>query len=235
MNFSDKLNEYMDLLDCSPKDICNISGLSPTIISRYINGKRTPRIKSEYFEKIVDSICQIASNDNINLSREDVSKSLSDSILSSNIDFDVLISNVNTLFFDLNINNSDFAKAMGYDASFISKIRNKSRKPYDLEGFADGLSNYIAKISVSSESRKIILNAMGLPDIYKENMALLKKDIYKWLITSHLDNNIMVQNFLTTIDNFDLNSYINMDFSKIKVPTSPVILRNSKTFYGKER
>lgn len=31
-----------------------------------------------------------------------------------------------------------------------------------------------------------------------------------------------------------MNDYIGTDFNKVKVPTSPVILRNSKTFYGTE-
>ena len=52
MKFYEELNHYMELLDCSPKDICEISGLSPTIISRYLNNKRIPRVKSEYFEKL---------------------------------------------------------------------------------------------------------------------------------------------------------------------------------------
>ena len=35
MNFADELNKYMELLDCSAKDICKATNLSPTIVSRY--------------------------------------------------------------------------------------------------------------------------------------------------------------------------------------------------------
>lgn len=42
MKFSEELNNYMNKLDCTAKDICDESGLSYTLINRYINGKRTP-------------------------------------------------------------------------------------------------------------------------------------------------------------------------------------------------
>ena len=37
MNFSEQLNEYMSQIDCSAKELSNISGLSPTVISRFRN------------------------------------------------------------------------------------------------------------------------------------------------------------------------------------------------------
>ena len=42
----------------------------------------------------------------------------------------------------------------------------------------------------------------------------------------------MIKSFLSSLDTFNLNDYIGTDFSKVKVPTSPVIFKNSKTFYG---
>ena len=72
MNFSNELNKYMNLLDCNSKDICNISGLSPAIVSRYLNGKRTPKINSVYFNKIVDSIYLISKDKNIKLKKNDI-------------------------------------------------------------------------------------------------------------------------------------------------------------------
>ena len=45
------IKDYMNILDCSPKDLSEISGLSPTLISRYLNDKRTPRTQSEYLDK----------------------------------------------------------------------------------------------------------------------------------------------------------------------------------------
>ena len=60
MNFGEQLNTYMYLLNCNSKDISTVSGLSPTIISRYLNGKRTPKLNSTYFAKIVESIYTIS-------------------------------------------------------------------------------------------------------------------------------------------------------------------------------
>ena len=37
MNFSEKLSEYMELLDCNTNELCEESGLSYMLINRYIN------------------------------------------------------------------------------------------------------------------------------------------------------------------------------------------------------
>lgn len=97
MKFYEELNHYMELLDCSSKDICEISGLSPTIISRYLNNKRIPRVKSEYFEKIVESLYIIANKKDIKLSKDSIFKTLKNSITFNDIDYDDFINNFNTL------------------------------------------------------------------------------------------------------------------------------------------
>ena len=59
MTFKDKLNSYMNELNCSSRDISKISGISETVISRYKNGKRTPKINSNQFKSLVEAIYNI--------------------------------------------------------------------------------------------------------------------------------------------------------------------------------
>lgn len=40
MNFSQKLNEYMEVLSCSAKELSQQSGISASSFSRYRNGER---------------------------------------------------------------------------------------------------------------------------------------------------------------------------------------------------
>ena len=97
MKFYEELNHYMELLDCSAKDICEISDLSPTIISRYLNDKRTPRVTSEYFDKIVESLYIIANKKKIKLSKDSIFETLKKSITSTDINYDDFVNNFNTL------------------------------------------------------------------------------------------------------------------------------------------
>ena len=44
MTFCEKLNNYIEQLECSSQELANASGLSSAVISRYRNGERTPNI-----------------------------------------------------------------------------------------------------------------------------------------------------------------------------------------------
>ncbi len=234
MNFSDELNNYLDLLNCSAKDICKASGLSATIVSRYINGKRTPRVDSEFFIKIAESIYELSLEKKINLNKDEIINKLKNSI-NSNINYDDFINNFNTLIIELKINNTDFAKALGYDSSFISKVRTKSRKPSDLNSFINNICNYIATTYKSTEQKNTVAKILNCSEESLNSDDNYKSLIEKWLVAPQEDNNKQIENFLYALNNFDLNNYIGTDFSKVKVPTAPLILKSNRVFYGKER
>ena len=232
MNFGDKLNNYMKVLNCTSKDICNLSGLSPTLISRYLNYKRTPRVDSIYIDKIATSLEKIAQNKSIDLKKDDVIQSLNKSINFNYIDYDVFVNNFNTLQSTLNILTVDFAKALGYDASFLSRIKNKKRKPADMDAFIDILKKYIISCCQNSDKKAILASLFNCPISDLNDNGSIVNVFVKWITTSHLDNKQDVFNFLSVLDNFNLKDYINTDFDKVKVPTVPVIFKNSKVFYG---
>lgn len=60
MNFTVKLNEYMELLCCTGKELCDLSGISAASFSRYKNGERVPEIGAKPFEGLCNAIAQIA-------------------------------------------------------------------------------------------------------------------------------------------------------------------------------
>ena len=234
MTFSEQLNNYINLLDCTPKDICINSGLSPTLISRYLNSKRTPRIESKYFDNIVNAIYEIATQKNIELSKENLISTLKQSILSSNIDYDVFVNNFNTLFSELKLNISDLASNINYDTSFISRIKSKDRKPADLENFIDKVADYIVNNYNMEEKKELICVLLNCKPKDLNDSIKYKNLFIKWITSEQEENKELVKNFLTKLDTFNLNDYIGTDFSKVKVPTSPIILRNSKTYYGSQ-
>ena len=67
MTFSEKINDYLDILGCSAKDLSDASLISPAVISRYRNGERIPKYPSEQFNALVDGICVIAKEKDIDL------------------------------------------------------------------------------------------------------------------------------------------------------------------------
>ena len=62
MKFSERLNNYINLLGCTAKDLSNASGLSTATLSRYRSGKRIPDVDSEIFKKIYMAIIIIANS-----------------------------------------------------------------------------------------------------------------------------------------------------------------------------
>ena len=232
MKFSEELNNYMNLLNCSAKDLSEISGLSPTLISRYLSGKRNPRNDSEYLERLVDGLYKIASEKNIKITKKSIKDTLVSSINPENINYNNFINNFNTLLIELKINISDFANNLGYDTSFISRMKNNERKPSDLNNFIDKVSVYVFNICKNPVQKNLLCSLLdcSLEDLLDNSKY--KKLFVDWILSSGGNSKLLVKNFLTSLDNFNLNDYISTDFTKIKVPTSPVILRNSKTYYG---
>lgn len=228
MKFSEELNNYMSLLDCSAQDLSNSSNLSPTLISRYLNDKRTPRSQSEYINKIADGLYIIANNKNIKLKKEDVFNTLLKSINYEDIDYNYFENNFNALLIELKINISDFANTLGYDTSFISRMKNNERKPSDLNNFIDKVSEYIFNKCNSSEEKELLCSLLGcsLKDLLDNNKY--RKIFKEWIVASGDNNKTLIKNFLTSLDNFNLNDYVSTDFTKVKIPTAPVILKNNK-------
>ena len=59
MNFSEQLNEFIDLLESNSKELSQETGLSSAVISRYRNGKRVPNVRSDQMKKLVYCIYRI--------------------------------------------------------------------------------------------------------------------------------------------------------------------------------
>ena len=234
MKFSEELNHYLKILNCTAQDLANKSGLSPTLISRYLNDKRTPRVGSEYFLKIVDGIYEISVANQKELDKEQVYDILNKSLSFSDINYADFVINFNQLLTNLNINISDIAKSIGYDTSFISKVRNKNRKPSDLSDFSKKTADYVIKNYQNSEQKDLVSSLINCSLSDLNNTNKYQSLLETWLISHQENHSKLVKNFLSKLDSFDLNDYIGTDFKKVKVPTSPIILKNSKVFFGTE-
>ena len=234
MKFSEKLNSYLEELKITPKELSKMSNLSPTLISRYLNGKRTPSLNSEYLQKLIDTLYTISSSSNNRYSREDIYISFERCLKYEKIDYETFINNFNILLNELKINLSELAKYTSYDTSFISKIKNGERKPSNMNEFANKLSEFIVSKYNENSIKKHIAAVISCDFNILEDNHYYKSSIYNWLITSNNKQNSLIKNFLETLDTFNLNDYTNGNFENIKVITSPVVLKTSKTYLGKD-
>ena len=225
MKFNDILNKYINLIECSSKDIATYSDLSESIISRYRSGNRIPN--NENLKKISKAL-SILSEKKYNA--EDIFNEFNKYINDTEVDFEIIRCNLNKLIICLDINASKLAKYLNFDASYLSRIRNGNRIPSNKQEFVDGLTNYIVK-KYNDENHKKELSIL----FNCSSSEINEKKIKNWIIYNKTTNDNEISKFLKNLDNFNLNDYIKViKFDKLKVPYIPFYKPKTKSYYGIE-
>ena len=235
MNFSDKLNDYIEIIGCTNKRLSDITGIAPPIISGYRNGNRFPKYDSEQFKSLIDGIVALSKEKNIdNITQEIVEKDLGEFLRKDEIDFELFNNNFNLLIDTFKINMSDLSKFLGFDSSFVSKIKNGIRKPLNISDFASGVCKFIINnyLDTNNEKIKDLINCNNKD--FEDTQVIIDK-LYYWL-TNNINkttNDYDVDNFIKKLDNFDLNDYIkSIKFDKLFTPTLPKLKTKSRLYYG---
>lgn len=110
MDFKEKLNEYIEQLGCTSKELAQASGLSAATISRYRSGDRLPQWDSENYNKLIAGLSGLAQEKCISsLTESAISETLS--IFSENtfVDIHRLQTNFNYLLNTLSLNVSELS------------------------------------------------------------------------------------------------------------------------------
>lgn len=238
MTFADILNNYINRISCSMKDLAIACDLSPSVISRYKSGEREPNINGEQIKKLAFGIHSLLNDIEDNKeSAEDILESLKNALNKKNIDFEIFSGKFDLIIKTLNINVNDLASHMNFDSSHIYRIRQGSRKPNDLVGFSNNFCDYVAVHLANT--KKLDLLFQIIPDINKNTTNDELKDyIQKWLLDGSKDINessksSSISNFLDKLNDFDLGEYIKaIHFDELKVPTIPFFKPLSKNYYG---
>ena len=236
MKFSEKLNDYIEQLSCTGKDICNLSGISAASFSRYRNGERVPELGTKPFENLCCALAQIsAQKGELQITADAVKKAFvsCDDFVST--DKELLRKNFNTLLSALNVNLTQLCQYTNYDASAVFRIRNGSRKPGDAERFASAVASFVTRTMQTQSEIGAVAELIGcdIDEIYDLSVRYAK--IKSWLLKQPVqkaeDNS--VSKFLSKLDDFDLNEYIKViRFDELKVPSVPFQIPSSKTYFG---
>lgn len=236
MKFYEKLNEYIEKLSCTAKELCDLSGISPATLSRYRSGERLPGTCTEAFDRLCHAVAEVSLKKGIADLDENVIKesflSCEDLILT---DKELLRQNFNTLVGALNINIKRLCKYTNYDASTIFRIRNGSRNPTNCEQFAHAIAAFVSRELDTPSEISALARLMGCEISEIENLSARNDRLCKWLLESpaadHKDNH--VAEFLDKLDEFDLNEYIKaIHFDQLKVPSMPFQLPTSRSYFG---
>lgn len=236
MKFSEKLNDYIEQLSCTGKDICNLSGISAASFSRYRNGERVPELGTKSFEDLCCALAQIsAQKGELQITADSVKKAFvsCDDFVST--DKELLRKNFNALLSALNVNLTQLCQYTNYDASAVFRIRNGSRKPGDAERFASAVASFVTRTMQMPSEIAAVAELIGcdIDEIYDLSVRYAK--IKSWLLKQPVQKSESnsVSKFLSKLDDFDLNEYIKViKFDELKVPSVPFQIPSSKTYFG---
>ena len=233
MTFSEQLNAYISELNCTAKELTDVSGLSASVLSRYRTGSRVPTTDSEQFMQLVQGIATIANERGYSeFTVEKIKKTLEDCLQDATFPYELFQINFDTLLTSLSINVADLSHFLNFDSSYISRIRNGQRRPSNPQDFAQNVSKYIA--GHCSESDKVtIAKLVHCTTDEINNDSLCRDKIIHWLLNEQIEKKDVVLPFLSKLDEFDLNEFIrSIHFDELKVPSVPFQLPTSKNYYG---
>lgn len=233
--FHEQLNEYLEELDCTAKELGEVSGVSAATLSRYRSGSRIPDAGTEAFNSICEAIGRIAGQRGIEtLTEEKVRESFLRCLDMTAVDKEQLRTNFNLLATALNMNMARLCQQINYDSSTVFRFRNGSRQPAEPEKFAEAVAKYVAEnYTEAAEREKLarILQCDACEFVEQEHSA---DRIKRWLLEPGKEKESGVTHFLEQLDQFDLNEYIKaIHFDEWKVPPAiPFRLFTSKSYTG---
>lgn len=235
MNFNEQLNKYISQINCSSKELSDSSGLSSTVISRYRNGERTPNIRSMQLNSLVDGLYKLALNKQVKITRDEMYKALSTSLNDIHIDLKQLSKNFNDLVTTLNISMAELARKIGYDSSYISRLRTGGLIPAKPQLFIDSVCSFIVTKYTSESDLKAVALLIGCQAEKLSNQSTYYELLKHWFSTNVTPPHDYINDFLNKLDEFDLEQYIKaIHFDEIKVPFVPFYKSSSKSYYGIE-
>ncbi|MGM9615826.1 MAG: helix-turn-helix domain-containing protein [Oscillospiraceae bacterium] len=234
MKFSETLNEYIETLGCTAKDISGVSGLSEATISRYRTGGRVPETDSEAFEQLCEAIALLAERKQLrDITKASVKESFFDCTDLVIADKEQLRENFNTLISVLDINISKLCRHTNYDTSTIFRFRNGSRHPSEPTKFAAAVAGYVSREMNSAGEISVLAELLGCSSEELSDSSKRFDKIQSWLLEGKGTRTDSLSKFLTKLDEFDLTEYIKaIHFDELKVPSFPFQLPTSKTYFG---
>lgn len=236
MTFQECINDYLTQLDCTARELSAASGISAPVISRYRRGTQSPEPDGEQWRKLAAGIAALAQErDLAEITQGAVETAFRDALTAKEaFDKEHFCRNLNELLDAFSIGNTELARYLSYDASFLSRIRSGQRTPRDAAAFALSVGRFVARRCQSGGQREQLAALIGasLPaDAGNEEYA---RAAAQYLCAgSSPESAGNMDRFLQKMDEFDLDEYIRViHFDEMKAPTSPIQLPTARFYTG---
>lgn len=254
MTFRERLNDYMKEIGLTSRELANLSNTSEAVISRYRSGKRLPKPDGDTTYVLSHALSLAAQKKGLDTSENgpysvaSIQNSLLSTLPNAGIDKKDFLSKLNALISSLNISISRFSKYSSYDPSFVSRIIKGERSPSDYVLFARNVGDFCASAYHADSDLEVISALLDVDKKALSGSGHLSAKIVSYLLNQSTDpsedartgndgsdtiESKTTEKFLSQIDSFDLNAYMNLiHFDKINLPSIPFRLGSNKSYTG---
>ncbi|MCR5754260.1 MAG: hypothetical protein K6G30_05525 [Acetatifactor sp.] len=240
MEFTELLNHYFDYLHCTSKELSEYSKLSPQVISRYKSGNRKPAQGSQQLSDLANGFCLIAKERGmLDITAEKLLTEFSESLSAKDQQFETFCQHFNTLLEVANVNMRRLSSELHLDLSFLYKIRQGQRKPYDVESFSESISRYIVSNHRRKDEKEKIAVLLGCDLSSLQGEKNFEMFLIDYLThsssTNEPENFGDIGGFVRKMDEFNLDEFIRtIHFDELKIPKIPFYVPSSRSYYGVE-
>ena len=214
MAFADAINAFCDMLPCSSQEIAAACGISPSALSRYRSGQRTPVNGSKAVGRIAKGLAALLREHGSEhlITERDIMFALTYSEVCENAHFARFSARLDALMRAIGLSNRDVAEAAHVDSSYVSRIRNGQRSPYRRDEFARACAKLASKRCIEQGPSEVLADfeGMGVEDVLKvlsaeDQQAELASMLLRWLTGTESVGAWPTESLeaLTIIDGFD--------------------------------
>ena len=172
MEFAQVLRGYMDKVGCSGKELAAMSGLAPSTVSRYLAGARVPDADSFPASEVARALCTLGEDAGVALDREEVRDALRSAARAA--PSPETGRRLATLLDTFGITRAKFAQALGYSASYVSRVCSGTRSPSDLTQFVRDASRFLATeayLVVAQSLYEYVISLLQHSDLLRRDVA----------------------------------------------------------------
>ncbi len=219
MEFKEKLNLIFEIIGCSNAEIAKVSGIDPSLVSRYRAGIRQPKSVSTQFPDLCNGIASYARSNGLwdklqcvcqlpdtstpeeallNFLLPDTLSQTSKRRTSSVNSNKTFGSKLRLLMKLLDISNIKLAKALNVDPSLISRLKNGQRVPKENNALIESLCDYLHRSLKSKGLTAEMAKWLELPaDIAEAGNEDFIQCFSKWLlIPNEVSADIAIKDFM---------------------------------------
>lgn len=247
MSFATVLDAYCRALDATNREIAERCNVSPSALSRYRAGERTPEAGGEVISDLATGIAELSREQGI----EDASQP--DSVLSA---LEVALTGsrmvgmsyskrLDALMTLLDIRNADLARSINVDPSYLSRIRSGQRSPADQRTFTENCARFTARWCFDHNDLDRLRELVSSVDEVAERLELdldsesdLAELLHIWLLGDNMVEADLVEmeRLFRKLDAFYFYDYLEAA-SNVEIDSSfdPELLEpHTRFYYGLE-